>query len=367
MSTNLPIKIDEAERALTEFKEPAEHAALDDKLSVVRQIAKKLGLSKQEQDRIAELRINNLYYLGEKLAELRETGLLVSGYSPGRNYGDLLGDSKFNARNLVMWADEIYGWPEAERRTYIAEYKDSETKELTVTGAYRAAKNWRLDKIRSEAEIVPVEIPGADLFNADFRDVMTQLPNDSVEMIFTDPPYDDESAPMLEEMARLSARVLSPGGSLITYFGHNTAPIILHRMALHLRFWWLCGIRHTGGRRILQGKNVRVHWKPLAWYVKDGRGTNEYVDDLIDSRPAEKEMHEWEQGIFEAEYFIRMLTAGDHTILDPFMGSGTTGIAALSLGRNFIGIEIDKSRYAMATQRLREWHESHPNIVRTQS
>ena len=40
------------------------------------------------------------------------------------------------------------------------------------------------------------------------------------------------------------------------------------------------------------------------------------------------------------------------TVLDPFMGSGTTGVVAKQLGRNFIGIEIDRSYFEIATQRI---------------
>ena len=40
------------------------------------------------------------------------------------------------------------------------------------------------------------------------------------------------------------------------------------------------------------------------------------------------------------------------TILDPYMGSGTTGVAALSLGFNFIGIESDPAHFATARRRL---------------
>jgi site-specific DNA-methyltransferase (adenine-specific) len=40
------------------------------------------------------------------------------------------------------------------------------------------------------------------------------------------------------------------------------------------------------------------------------------------------------------------------TVLDPYMGSGTTGIACLRTGRNFIGIEIDPRYYATACERM---------------
>lgn len=42
------------------------------------------------------------------------------------------------------------------------------------------------------------------------------------------------------------------------------------------------------------------------------------------------------------------------TILDPFMGSGTTGVACVQTGRNFIGIEIDPTYYAIAERRIAE-------------
>ena len=42
------------------------------------------------------------------------------------------------------------------------------------------------------------------------------------------------------------------------------------------------------------------------------------------------------------------------TILDPFMGSGTTGVACVQTGRNFIGIEIDPDYFAIAEKRIAE-------------
>ncbi len=46
--------------------------------------------------------------------------------------------------------------------------------------------------------------------------------------------------------------------------------------------------------------------------------------------------------------------ASDATILDPFMGSGTTGVACVQTGRNFIGIEIDPGYYAIAEKRIKQ-------------
>ncbi len=47
-------------------------------------------------------------------------------------------------------------------------------------------------------------------------------------------------------------------------------------------------------------------------------------------------------------------TAGAETILDPFMGSGTTGVACVNLGRKFIGIEIEERYFDIACRRIEE-------------
>jgi len=54
------------------------------------------------------------------------------------------------------------------------------------------------------------------------------------------------------------------------------------------------------------------------------------------------------------EWCIRYLPDDALTILDPFMGSGTTGVACVQTGRNFIGIEIDPTYYAIAEWRIKE-------------
>jgi DNA modification methylase len=49
---------------------------------------------------------------------------------------------------------------------------------------------------------------------------------------------------------------------------------------------------------------------------------------------------------------LKTFGAEKNTILDPFMGSGTTGVAALKLGRKFIGIEIDPTYFKIACDRI---------------
>ena len=52
-------------------------------------------------------------------------------------------------------------------------------------------------------------------------------------------------------------------------------------------------------------------------------------------------------------HFVNILSNEGDWILDPFMGSGTTGVVAKRAGRNFIGIELDSNYFAMAQNRIK--------------
>jgi len=54
------------------------------------------------------------------------------------------------------------------------------------------------------------------------------------------------------------------------------------------------------------------------------------------------------------EYLIKTYTLDGATVLDNCMGSGTTGIACVNTGRNFIGIEQDPKYYELAVERVKE-------------
>jgi DNA modification methylase len=53
------------------------------------------------------------------------------------------------------------------------------------------------------------------------------------------------------------------------------------------------------------------------------------------------------------EFFIKLFTQPDDTVLDPFAGSGTTGVAAVTLKRNYIGVDIQADNNQQARARLR--------------
>lgn len=188
--------------------------------------------------------------------------------------------------------------------------------------------------------------------HGDFREVLAAMPDNSIDMIFTDPPYDEESIPLYSDLARLAAQKLKSGGSLITYAGHYAIGEIYNLMVQHLRYWWIIADKHNGNSARLIGKNIFVEWKPLLWFVKDRRANDEYVADLFQSSQPKKLEHDWQQDTSEAAYYIERLTNPGDLVVDPFAGSGTTLLAAKRLSRRSLGIEIDKENVQIAKHRL---------------
>ena len=71
------------------------------------------------------------------------------------------------------------------------------------------------------------------------------------------------------------------------------------------------------------------------------------------TRPLES-THPTNKPVWLIEHLVRTTSKPTHTILDPFMGSGTTGVACVNLDRDFIGIEIDEHYYNVAKARIEQ-------------
>lgn len=203
------------------------------------------------------------------------------------------------------------------------------------------------------ATAAPPESDDEPIRLGDFRDVLEDVENESVDLIFTDPPYDKGSMDLYGQIAELGARVLKPGGSLMAYCGQYALPEIIEDMSASLRYWWLCACVHDGGNhKSLPGIKAYVLWKPIVWFVKETNSSDEFVYDAI-LRPApEKHSHDWEQSLAEPLHYIEKLCPPGGLVLDPCVGGGTTALAARQLGRRFVGAEIDAAARDRARARV---------------
>lgn len=64
--------------------------------------------------------------------------------------------------------------------------------------------------------------------------------------------------------------------------------------------------------------------------------------------------HPTQKPVSLLEYLIKTYTNGGETVLDNCMGSGSTGVACVNIGRNFIGIELEEKYFETAKKRIEE-------------
>jgi ParB family chromosome partitioning protein len=243
---------------------------------------------------------------------------------------------------------------------------------IKVDKGYNQVK--RFQRIKEAEKFVSNDLKSlspSEIFDLQFGDMQTLGENisaNSTDLIFTDPPYNEASLSLYGDLARLADRVLKPGGSLITYVGHYALFKIndLIRDNSELVYHWQIIVRHSGSKSRIHARHIWPYYKPLLWYYKptiEGKLTiYQDVADLVESQAVSKDSHEWEQSTIEAEHMIKPLTVEGNIVLDPFMGSGTTGEAALNLNRRFIGIEVDKEHYSRTKQRLSKLRSDTCNV-----
>lgn len=228
--------------------------------------------------------------------------------------------------------------------------RDDSKSESELLKTRQANEDKRKAELAKPAEIIL--LPG--LHQGDFRELSHKIADDSVQLIFTDPPYDKNSVDLYRDAAAIAARVLKPGGSFIAYSGQKYLPDVLKACSYHLVYWWTIAGVHSGSNQILNRLGVRCGWKPLVWFVKDTRGDVQNVLSDVVSGGREKEAHEWQQSEEEARYYIEKLTTPEGLVADFFVGSGTTAAAAKRLGRKFIGFEIETTVAEGAARRVWE-------------
>lgn len=128
------------------------------------------------------------------------------------------------------------------------------------------------------------------------------------------------------------------------------------------------------GEELLEGEfrlgNLSPTSEPIVWcfkpygigktitdcFIQNKLGcieTSEQKSNIIKcSSRISSRLHETEKPIDLMEKLVKMFSVEGHTILDMFMGSGTTGVACKNLNRKFIGIELDETYFNIAKERI---------------
>jgi len=254
------------------------------------------------------------------------------------------------------------------------------------------------------------------LLLGDSRKQLQALPDESVHLALTSPPYwtlkSYEDAPgqlgaiadyerFLDELDRVWRevyRLLVPGGRLVVVVGDvniprknpvfkrhlvfplhasiqervrklgfdNLAPIFWHKIA-NARYE--AGGGGFYGKPYEPGGVIKNDVEYILFFRKPGRYRRPSLEQRLSSVIPEKKHREWFQQIWRlpgastrahpapfplelAERLVRMFSFAGDTVLDPFMGSGTTNLAALRWGRNSLGVELVPEYFDQARGRL---------------
>jgi len=194
------------------------------------------------------------------------------------------------------------------------------------------------------------------LINGDGLEKMASMPQDSVDLVLTDPPYKKEFNHLYGKLSEMSARVLIDGGVLAVMCGQSYLPELLADMSKYLIYRWTIAYLTPGGQacQIWQRRAI-TFWKPVFLFSK-GFHNKDWFGDVAKSpvNNNDKKHHRWgqsERGM--VDLLNRLSKKETDVVLDPFMGAGTTCVACQLNNRNFIGIEIDPKCFKIAEERIK--------------
>lgn len=253
----------------------------------------------------------------------------------------------------------------------------------------------------------------ATLFHGDCLDLLKRIPDKTVQLVITSPPYniekEYETRKTLDEYLRFQesviaecVRVLSPGGSICWQVGNYIAPkgeIVPLDMALFPLF---ASHRETGGLRLRNRviwhfehglhctKRLSHRYETLLWFTKgdnyrfnvdpirvpqkypgkkayqgprkgrfSGNPLGKNPGDVwtfpnVKSNHREKTSHPCQFPIELPERLILACTCKNDLVLDPFLGVGTTIVAAVLHGRKGVGADIHSDYLDIARNRIKK-------------
>lgn len=233
------------------------------------------------------------------------------------------------------------------------------------------------------------------LINGACVQALEEVENNSVELLLTDPPYNlgefmtnraaglhrmrnnffvsagwdnlnpDEWRIAMDGFFRVASEKLIDGGSAVIFMAAIKVQTIVELAQSHGLYYKTTGIWHKTNP---MPRNMNLHFvnstESWIYFTKKKRtGTfnngGKIIHDFIETSvtPAsEKKLgkHPTQKPISLMKHFVEILSNPGDTVLDPFMGSGSTGVAAVSTGRHFIGIELDEAYFQLSSARIED-------------
>lgn len=235
------------------------------------------------------------------------------------------------------------------------------------------------------------------LYNADCLDKMKDIPDKSVDLVLTDPPYGTtackwDSIIPLEPMWEHLKRVIKPNGAIVMTAGQPFTTTLISSNMKMFKYCWVWEKTRAAGhlnakkQPMRKTEDVVVFFGSQCIYNPQGlikgkfnnsspckankRGGEtvygqervyglsaykNYPHNILKfSNPNNDTIHPTQKPVALMEYLIKTYTNEGETVLDFTMGSGTTGVACKLLNRNFIGIELSEEYFKIAQNRINQ-------------
>jgi DNA modification methylase len=207
---------------------------------------------------------------------------------------------------------------------------------------------------------------GITLYQGDSRDVLPSLAE--VDAIITDPPYGislvpqrglteaiqgdgrDEAKELWAVLAIEASRLAKPDTGHLFWTGWSetwTKDVLAEHFTVKSCIVWAKNMFGIGYYTRPQHE--------FAWYCHKGKPPlpQKPMSDLWEVPKVQAPVHSCEKPVALMRAAIRLCEPrGDGIVLDPFMGVGATGVAAVEMGRRFVGIELDQGHFETALRRI---------------
>lgn len=233
------------------------------------------------------------------------------------------------------------------------------------------------------------------LLNGDCIEKMKKIQSSTIDLIITDPPYnlgkfmadrdtnlgkmrdnffgvagwDDldykEWKKSMNKFFHQAARVIKDGGSMIVFMSIIKVETLINIAQKNGFYYKTTGIWHKSNP---MPRNMNLHfvnstesWVYFTYRARTGTFNNsgkvlhDFIETSVTPQGERKYgKHPTQKPEKLMEHFVTILSDEDDTILDPFMGSGSTGVVAVRNNRKFIGIELDDKYFYIAQSRIQE-------------
>lgn len=364
------VKYSRMRAEIQKFTTVDECLEMDNKIEACRVYAAKEKVSSEERNILAEAAIYNARKGGALLAKMerrdKRDNLKQAPKSHAATSTPTLNDIGISRSQSSRW-QQIAKVPEKKLKGHVEAVK-ADGGELTFAGVRRFTKDSerkeketiKTAKAKEQAEATRQKGKRKPLYSLiadDLANYAEHFEKGSVDFIITDPPYPKKYLPLYSTLADLAQYVLVPGGSLVCMVGQSYLPEVFnHLICEHagLNYQWTLAYLTPGGQSVqLWDRKVNTFWKPLLWFT-NGEYKREWHGDVCKSEPNDndKRFHGWGQSESGMRDIVERFTMPGDMILDPFCGAGTTGVVAVSLLREFVGMDVDAKCIKTSEERL---------------